>query len=199
MEQEITPEQKEHLETWAGKRDSLISEISNLQNQKDKLEERNKELVNSYSDIELRAHETIGRLAELQKKEAELPALISKEIASLEARKSVLETEITNFSKMIDILSTQKTSLEKDVTLALSNFNTIKGESLLLEKIVDHVTQVSEKNKFVIEDLVESIKKSSQEVIDINQKNVSETNMVLQKLPAMLVELQKNKLIKARI
>jgi chromosome segregation ATPase len=197
--EELSPEQKANLETWAGQRDLLLSEISNLQTVKDKLLIENREKAASSKEIEDRANQIIGRIEELQKKEAELPTLISKEVASLESRKTVLESEITTLSKMAVILSEHKASLEKDVSSAISNFDILKSEALTLDKIVDHVTVVSDENSKKINVLVNDLAKSLEEIIEVNKKNVLETNIVIDKVPRMIMEAQKHGLIKNKI
>jgi predicted nucleic acid-binding Zn-ribbon protein len=197
--EEITPEQKAYLATFAGRRDAALLEISNLQIAKEKLEKENKEIAISYSDTEARMNKVLGRIEELTKKEAELPLLISKDIAVLQTRKTCLETEIMNLTKIVEILSTQKASLEKDVSSALTTFNTVKDETLLLDRVVDHVTKVSVDNSRDINMIVADLKKSLEEIVAVNKKNVFETNLVIEKLPAMLVEAQKHGLIKNKI
>ena len=197
--EEITPEQKAYLATFAGQRDAALLEISTLQIAKEKLEKSNKELATSYSDMETRMNQVIGRIEELNKKEAELPLLISKEMVGLESQKTCLETEITNLKKMIEVLSAQKASLEKDVSSALSTFNVVKDEAISLDAVVDHVVRVSKNNVTLIDELVAKLGRSLEEIIEVNRKNVTETNIVLDKLPRMLVELQKTKLLKNKI
>jgi chromosome segregation ATPase len=197
--EEITPEQKAYLATFAGQRDAALLEISTLQVSKEKLEKANKELADSYTDTEIRMNQVIGRIEELKKKEAELPLLISRDIVSLESQKTFLATEITNLSKMIEVLTVHKASLEKDIYSALNTFESVKNQTAILEKIVDHVTKVSGENERDINSLVSELKASLKDLVDINQKNVTETNQVLDKLPRMLVELQKTKLIRNKI
>lgn len=196
---EISPEQKSHLETWAGQRDLLLSEISSLQNQKEKIEEGVKNASESYADIETRANQIIGKIGELDKKEKELSGLISKEVSGLQSQKSVLESEITNLTKLVSVLSGQKASLEKDVSFAISNYDILKSEALVLDKIVNHVTVVSSENVKKIDELVIGLAKSLEEIINVNKKNVFETNMVIEKLPKMLMEAQRHGLIKNKI
>ena len=198
MDIEILPEQAEKLKSWAAQRDAILSEISVLRTAKEKIEKDNENLTASFTDIENRKLEIQGRIEELKIKEAELPLLISKEVAHLESRKSSLEAVIENLSKIIPVLTEQKESLEKDVSFALSTFNTVKDETLLLDKVVDRVTQVSAENTKKIDDLVVGLSKSLEEIIEVNKKNVFETNIVIEKLPAMLMELQKRGLIKHR-
>lgn len=199
MEEELPPEQKSFLKTWSGMRDSILLEISNLRTQKEKLEKEVNNLAGSYTDIETMSNQVLGRIAELKIKEAEIPLSISKDIASLQSHKSVLESEITNLTKTVNVLSKQKASLEKDVSSALSNFNLLKSEALVLNKIVDHVTVVSSENTKKIDTLVENLAKSLEEIIAVNRKNVLETNVVIDKLPRMLMEAQKRGLIKNKI
>jgi vacuolar-type H+-ATPase subunit I/STV1 len=199
METEITPEQKGQLKTWAGQRDALLLEISGLQTAHEKLVTANKEMAQSYKDTEDRMNQVIGRIEELKKLEAQLPLLISKEIAALQAQKTCLESEIMNLTKLSEVLKTQKASLENDVSSALATFNTVKAETTILDQVVDHVTKVSTDNARDINLIVSDLKKSLEEIVSVNRKNVAETNIVIEKVPAMLVELQKAKLIKNKI
>jgi chromosome segregation ATPase len=197
--EEITPEQNNQLKTWAGQRDSILLEISNLQTAKEKLVTSNKEIAEAYSDTEKNMNQVIGRIEELNKKEVELHLLISKEIASLESRKTCLETEITNLTKLVEVLSTQKVSLEKDISSALATFTVVKDEAITLDGVVDHVVRVSKNNIIIIDDLVKKLATSLEEIIEVNKKNVSETNVVIDKLPRMLVEIQKRGLINKKL
>ena len=195
----MTSEQKENLKTWAEQRDSILSEISVLRTENERLQKINKDLANSNTDIEARMNEIKGRIVELKIKEDELPLVISREVAFLQSRKSTLEAEIASLSKIVEILTTQKTSLEADVSFALSAFEAVKGETLLLDKVVDRVTSVSHDNANRIDTLVNNLASSLEEIIEVNRKNVFETNVVIQKLPAMIMEAQKHGLIKNKI
>lgn len=199
MNPEITIEQKEQIKTWAEQRDSLLLEISNLKTEKENLEKTNRNLADSNTDIVARMNEIKGRIEELKIKESELPLVISKEVAFLQSKRTTLEAEITAFSKIIEVLTSQKTSLEADVSFALSNFEVLKGETLLLDKVVDRVTTVSLENSNRINSLVNNLAKSLEEIIEVNRKNVFETNIVIDKLPKMLVEAQKHGLIRNKI
>ena len=198
-DQEITPEQKDQLNTWAGQRDAILLEISNLELEQEKIKTENINLTSSSTDIHDRMKVIQGRIDELEKQEAKLPLLISKEVANLESKKTLLESEVTNLGKIITILVDQKASLEEDVSFALSAFDTVKDEALLLHKIVGHVTEVSGENIKKIDDLVIGLSKSLEEIIEVNKKNVYETNIVINKVPAMIMEAQKHGLIKNKI
>lgn len=194
----MTAEQKEKLLTWSGQRDTLLLEISNLRTAEEKLRVTNKDLANSNTDIIAQMNKVQGRIEELKAKEVDLPQVLSKEVAYLESKKSTLESEITLLIKLVEALTTQKTSLEADVSFALSAFDVVKGETLLLDKVVDRVTQVSQANTAKIDLLVSNLATSLEEIVEVNRKNVFETNVVIEKLPAMLMEAQKHGLIKNR-
>ena len=196
---EFTSEQKENLKTWAGQRDSILLEISVSRTENERLQNINKDLASSYTDIETRMIEIRGRIEELKIKENELPLVISKEVAFLQSKKNTLESEITSLSKIVEILTSQKTSLEADVSFALSAFDVVKGETFLLDKIVDKVTTVSQDNTAKIDLLVKNLATSLEEIISVNKKNVAETNIVIDKLPKMIMEAQKHGLIKNKI
>jgi len=198
MVEEFTTEQKNQLKTWAEQRDEILLEISNLRTAEEKQRATNKELTASNTDIEFRYHEIKGRIEELKIKESELPVLILKEVAFLESKKTTLEAQIPILEKVIDVLTPQKVSLEVDIEKALATFEVIKGETLLLDKIVNEVTVVSKSNTDKINLLVSNLAVSLEEIISVNRKNVNETNVVIEKLPAMLMELQKVGLIKHR-
>jgi len=195
----FTKEQKEKIKTWVEQRDELLLEIQNLRTAEEKLQASNKELAESNSDIESRMFIIQGRIEELKIKESELPPVISKEVALLESKKSILESEITNLKKLLDVLTPQKASLEADIEKALSTFEVLKEESLLLDKVVDRVTQVSKGNTDKINLLVSDLAKSLEEIIAVNRKNVLETNIVIDKVPKMIMEAQKHGLIKNKI
>jgi len=199
MNPEITMEQQAQLNTWASKRDAILLEISGLENIKGVLLKTNIEIAESNKDIEDRMKVIQGRIEELTIKEKELPAMISKEVASLISQRTTLESEITLLKDIVNILSKQKESLNKDIASEFIKFELVKGNALSLEKVVAHVIKVSEGNEEKINSIVKNLGKSLEEIIEVNKKNVFETNIVIDKLPRMLVEIQKKGLIKQKI
>ena len=195
---EFTKEQKDQLKTWAEQRDAVLLEISNARTIEERLQITNRELAESSTNIVAQMNTVLGRIEELLKKEAELPALITREIATLQSKKSGLESQIPPLEKIVEILTSQKTSLQVDVASVLNTFEAINGQSLLLEKVVDKVTVISKTNTDKINSLVSDLAKSLEEIITVNKKNVLETNVVIEKLPAMMMELQKAGLLKTR-
>jgi len=193
---ELTTEQKKQLVTWAEQRDALLSEISNLRTESEKLQTINKETANSKSDMEVQMNIIVGRIEELKNREKDLLPLVTKEISELKEEKSALQVEVSGLKNLIESLVTQKTQLTADVSFSLKTFESLRDEALKLEKVVGDVTAVSNKNTERINLLVDNLATSLEEIIEVNRKNVFETNIVIDKLPKMLMEAQKHGLIK---
>lgn len=196
MESVILPEQTAQLANWAVQRDGILMEISSLQTKKEGLEKTNKELANSHTDIEARINQVIGRITELNKVEQELPTKISKEVAQLESRKTCLETEIMNLQKIIDTLNPRKEGLETSISFLLETFNSINDRVGLLDKVVGHVTSISDKNAITIEALVKTVKDGLKDVIDTHKVAVDQSNSIINELPKVFLEVQRKSLVR---
>jgi len=109
--------------------------------------------------------------------------------------KTVLENQIPALEKQVSLLESQKNSLIESIKVMQSVNSGFESKNIELEKQIGGVIALSEKNATVVNSLMESLKVSTKELIDINTKNVQETNIVLDKLPRMVVELQKHGLI----
>ena len=189
---EITREQKEQLKTWAEQRDVLLSEISILRDEKLILQKTNKEIANSSLDIADRIKISEGRIFEMNKKEVEYESVMNTELAQRIMDKAVLENQIPELQKQVDGLESQKKSLIESIEIMQSVNSGFAAKNIELEKQIGGVIYLNEKNANAVNTLMENLKVSTKELIDINKKNVEETNIVLDKLPRMLVELQKH-------
>lgn len=199
MEPELTTDQKEQMKVWAGQRDALNIEIYKLRQARESLTTANNTLANSSSSLQEKICAQTARMEELDKKEKDYYEIVSLELSEAQITKFRLEAEVTHLTKTIELLTPQKEHLEKDISMLMEVFNTVNNRVGVLDKIVDHVSKVSHQNEDEISRLVSNLKSSLKDLIDINQKNVTETNQVLDKLPRMLVELQRTHLIKNKI
>jgi len=190
--EEITRDQKEQLTTWAAQRDVLLSEISVIRNEILNLNKTRTDLANSNTDIINQVNQSLGRLKELTEKESEYESVIDMDLANKIVEKTALENKIPELIKQVSILEAQKESLTKTIEILQSVNAGFAEKNIELEKQIGGVIELSEKNANVVNSLMESLKVSTKELIDINTKNVAETNIVLDKLPRMLVELQKH-------
>lgn len=196
---EITPEQKAQLSTWAGQRDTLLSEISSLRTEKEGLEKKNKEMSSSFARMNDEMNQVIGRIDELKRKELELVTLHSEEVSLLKGTKDGLKNDIQNLLNVINKLFEEKKNIETSISQSVDTFKKIDGQAGLMDKIVDHVGRVNSHNKNEVETLLSTLKKTVNELIDVSAKNVFETNLVIEKLPQMLVEVRKQKLMRNKL
>lgn len=194
--EEITVEQKGQLKTWAGQRDVLLSEISILRNEKLNLEKTNSLLSNSSSELEERVISTKAKMQELDKQESEYNLIVSSEIHESLISKTRLQGEVAALEKQVSLLNSKKDLILESIRALEKVNDKAFRQANSLDKIVDHVVKVSMDNENKIESLVSNLQLSCKTLIDINAKNVEATNIVIEKLPRMIVELQKHGLIK---
>ena len=190
--EEITREQKAQLKTWAGQRDVLLSEISILRDEKQKLENSIKEIADSHTRVIADMQVIEGRIFELNEKEAEYESVMDIGLAQKIMDKTVLENQIPELEKQVGLLESQKKSLIESIEVMQSVNSGFAAKNIELEKQIGGVIYLNEKNANAVNTLMENLKVSTKELIDINKKNVEETNIVLDKLPRMFVELQKH-------
>jgi len=188
--------QKNKLKSWVEERDSILSEISILRDEKEKLLKSNREISESYTRTCDEINQSKGRLLELDIKEKEVNDILSTELADTLIKKNELESKIPILEKQVSILESEKKSLIDSIETLQSINSGFFTKNIELEKQIGGIIELNEKNVNVVTSMMESLKVSTKELIDINKKNVEETNIVIDKLPRMVVELQKRGLIK---
>lgn len=195
----MTQEQTQQIDTWTLQRDTILSEIATLSKEKEMLSKSNVELAESCKEIENRIVKFSGNIEEIEKRNLILSDKISIELADLVKRKSNLELDVDNLNKEIENLESEKKVLKNDVAFLTDIYGSLAKNIQNVDKLIGHVVKVSEENKNTIDQIIDSVKTSSKEIIEINQKNVKESNLILEKLPAMVVELQRTKLIRHKL
>ena len=189
--EDFTLAQKKQLETWATKRDEILKDISRLTIDKIAKEKENIELTNSNTDIVNQINEGLGRLAEILKQEETRATLVSREIVELEKQKTTLLIEIPLIRQAIVSLNVTKDTLISSIETLTLVHDKVFDRTGGLEAIVDHVKNVSERNLNMLINTFETIKKTSNEIIAVNQKNVTETMIVIDKLPRAILEYRR--------
>ena len=185
---------QEQLNSFAAQRDALLLEVSTLKTEQEGLTKKNKELAVSNTEIEQRVNQAIGRIKELQDREADLLASISKEVSLLQNEKNLLEVTVSTLKKEVEALSAQEEKLKVSLSCMTDIFDKIQGRSEVLDKVVNYVIGVNEKNVKVIDTMVEGLKTKVNELIDISDKNIEKTNNVITELPKVFVEVQRQSL-----
>jgi predicted nucleic acid-binding Zn-ribbon protein len=191
MQEEITPEQREQLSSWARKRDTVLAEISVAQIAKEKLERENIALASSTKDIEKRINESQGRMDELNVREKEYEAIVSTELADLTAQKKTLQTEVAALEADIKLLVSKKDLLKETISSLTEAHEKVFARASGLDSTVGDTMRINSQHMRDIQNLLITMKSSVQEVLDVNQLNVGKTNFVIMELPKMFFELQR--------
>src|SRR5690606_19232280 len=106
-------------------------------------------------------------------------------------RKSQLETEIKGLEEKKVALNDSITSLAQLMErLAVLN-NALSEKSLEIGKNLQSASTLAQKSGGELKEVFEEVKESAKKMAEKNKKNVEMTNIVLEKLPKYIFELQK--------
>lgn len=191
MNLEITQEQQKQLDSWAAKRDSILSEIAVVEDINNHLNSTNKELAQSNSTLIEEINQVKGRIEELKIKEGERASLLPIEIASLEAKKTVLETTITALEGDTKELEIKKSSLLHDVANITGFHDHVFEKVNNLEGIITKTISISSENAKEIENILIMAGNELKKVIEVGEINVEKTNKVIEEIPKMIVDIHR--------
>lgn len=192
MNPEITPEQKQQLDSWSKQRDAILGEISVLRIESEKLIKNNENLAAANTDIQEKINQSLGRLDEMTKKEEEFGTLTDVKIVELSSQKAVLESKIEDLNRTVILLERQKDSLENTIRSLTDVSEKVFSQTSSLEKNVEDARKISSENLTETNNLLIALKGEFQKLIDINAENVKRTNVVINDLPRIIFDLQKN-------
>jgi len=188
---ENTSEQLKAIQTWSEQRESLLFEIGSLSTERDRLSEAVTEKSHSLTDVALDISNAHGRLTILKTLEEHSRSSVSLDVAQLEARKSRLEAECVaeeEYLKILDFRCSEKVAEIGVLSLAQDKMS---NQSEVVDQIVG---QVIEKSLSAVSDMkvfMADIETIVGHVIQKSNENVNQTNIVLEKLPRYIFELQK--------
>lgn len=193
---EILPEQSAQLSAWVVQRDALLLEISALRTEEEKLKKSNRDIAESNTDIENRINQSLGRIEEITKKEDEFASKVSQKIDSLTSEKASLESSVDSLRKETAYLTMEKSRIIEDISTIEDVYERVFNRAAVLDDVVNHVTRVSQQNLRDTEMLIDKLKGSVEEVISTNNKNVEKANVIINELPRIFFELQRQPVIK---
>lgn len=199
MNPELTTEQKNQLSKWVVQRDSILLDISNNRVENDKLVLSNKDLAASNTEISDRVQQSIGRIEELKKKEEEFGSLTQSSNLSLVSENSRLQSENSSLITSNASLKSEKDSLVFDIKnlfeIRTKVFESVNG----LESMVGGITAISSENATKINNILIAAGEELQKIIEINKVNVVKTNAIINDLPVMIFNLQRDIIERKRI
>jgi chromosome segregation ATPase len=192
MNAELTPEQKLQLDSWAGLRDVALAEISIARVEGEKLTKTNKDLVVSITKIQEEINQSLGRLDEMTKKEEEFDKLMRIDNAELSARQVGLQSQIYELEKEINILLSNKKVLTDTIDTLVDVHDKVFSRVSDLDKNIEEARRISSENLTETNNLLIALKGEFKKIIDVNAENVEKTNVVINQLPRIIFDLQKD-------
>ncbi len=179
------------LQTWVGQRDKILKTISELKTEEERLTTKNTELGLSNSDLELRISKSTGRLEEMEKAEETKGQSIKLELAILVTAKSKLEGEVLKEKTEVESLGSKKAMLLEAITTLTQIYDKVFENVHEMEGIVGSVKEVSDKNISDLRGLFAEMGSQIKDVIEKGKESSDSANVILEKLPRWIFELQR--------
>ena len=192
MNPTITPEQTKQLASWVGQRDLILVDIGNKKTEQEKLTKTNLELAESNTEIQNSVQQSIGRLEELEKKEKEYTTKVGVALSDFLVEKNTLEVRIEYLKKEIDLLECERITLVGMFGDLKNIHSDILGNANEMNKTVGENVKLNSQNTIEIKNLLNDIKGELQKIHDVNAENVAKTNVVINDLPRIIFDLQKD-------
>lgn len=188
---ELTPEQKKNLKTWAFQRDALLRDIETLTVEKEALVKTNNNLASSNTDIQSQILRAEGRLEEINKKEEERKNLLTTEVSDLTAEKGKLQSELPALAKEIGSLTIRKNSIVENIDTLVKIHEKVFEKVGTMESAIGHVKDVSDKNLVAIGELFKKLTDGLTDLFEKSKQSNAGADVILEKLPRWIFELQR--------
>ncbi len=187
----LTPVQLKAIQTWTEQRDALLREIGNYSIELESLQKSTKGESLALVDLQKSAAATQARIETLLALEIRTRGSVATDIAELEARKSRLEIECAQQEEKLEGVAVEY-KLIVDATKDLqSAHDTMKDQAAIVDRVVGEIIQTSQLHTSEMKTIMSEIGTLSDQVLDRGNENLSQTKIILEKLPKYIFELQK--------
>lgn len=187
----FSPQQQQMLQTWAEQRDSLIREIGMYTTERDTVRGESIQEGENLRALHMKIAEAQGRILEITELEERTRNSTATDVAELTARKSRLESECEAKeaeSKTWDDRKAEKVSSIE--TLALVH-DKMADQAAIVDQVVGQVIEKSTTHLSNMKTAVDQIHTIAMNVIDKANENVATTQIVLDKMPKFIFDMQK--------
>ncbi len=128
----------------------------------------------------------------MEKKEVEFEILTKKSNFDLALENSRLQSQKTSLEIENAALFENKKILVSDIENLSNIHDKIFNKVSNLESLVGEIVTISSKNSLEIENVLERAKTGLEKIILVNDQNVEKTNKVINELPTMIFDLQRD-------
>lgn len=188
---QLTPAQLNVIRTWTEERDALRNEIGTLSVERDLLATSNVEGAAALTEKNTQIAEARGRIAELSALEERMRTSLAMDVAELEARKSRLQAECSANEEAIKALGLRQNETVHNIEVLMLAHDKMGDQATIVEQVVG---QVIETSKTAVSDMkvtMAEIHSLALNVVEKGNANLEQTNIVLEKLPKYIFELQR--------
>lgn len=187
----FTPAQLKVIQTWTEQRDSLHRDIGVASTELETLTKATTEKGLALADLHQSIAEARGRIAELDALETRMRGSLATDVAELEARKSRLQDECVMIGDRVKAGAEQYAIFVTATANLQSAHDTMKDQSAIVSRVVGEVIQTSQVHTSEMKVIMDNIKTVSDSVIDKGNENLKQTNIVLEKMPKFIFDMQK--------
>lgn len=161
MDNDLLPEQRENLKTWAEQRDEALAKVAMARSELENLTKMNATLSASNSDLQTRANTLVASIAEMIKEKAELTRDLNIFKTNVLSEKASLKADNESVVNENKLLTEQKNLLVETIKVLTDTHDRVYKRVGVLDKVVDHVVRISEKNIATLDAFISNLKKTN--------------------------------------
>ncbi len=188
---EHTPAQLKAIQTWTEQRDILFRDIGVYSTELNEVKKDSKESGLALADLHKSIENARGRLAEIDALEERWRNSLASDIAELQVRKTHLEGECA----LLDIKLEAGVHQHAVIIAAVANLESahaiMQDQAVIINKIAGELMDTSMRHLSDAKGLMVEIKAISDQILEKGNANIIQTNIILEKLPRYIFELQK--------
>ncbi len=192
MDPLLTQDQNRQLASWASQRDAILRDIGDRKTENEGLTKANRDLADSNTEISNRIQQSIGRLEELDRREASRAALTTVENENLTREKSILQTEVSSLRSMISTLAGEYVDIREKTESITKVYETVFSKAGDIERIIEGTVRMSSSNASEVKAVLEAAAAQMTKIVEIGRKAVDESNQTIGKIPQMMVDIHKD-------
>lgn len=187
----FTPAQKTAIQGWTEQRDTLLREIGILTTDLGTLRGSTKAEGLALADLHKSISEARGRLGELEALELRHKGSVTIEVSNLEARKSRLEAECAAIRDTIAEADKHHAATVAHSAELSDAHKITREQAAIVNSITAQIIDAARIQGSDTKAIMAEIKAVMDQVIDKGNANVGQANIILEKLPRYVFELQK--------
>lgn len=179
------------LDTWAAQRDSIRNEIGKLSVE---LEDKQKTNISeglNLADLHKSIADARGRLAELDALEERHRTSVATDVATLEARKSRLESECTAKEAELAVHDTRIAEKVAAIDTLSKVHDKMADQANIVDQVVGQVIQTSNEHIVKTKQAMSEIEAIHTSVLAKSNENLAQANIIIEKMPKFIFDMQK--------